>query len=61
MSCIDASVCIVTKSLKVSPLLIFSISLLLTHLVDPGICLEANGKADRKEEAGVPVDENEDV
>jgi len=64
MSCIDASVRIVTKPLKVRPLCTYILHLsdtLLTHLIDPGICLESNGKADRKEEAGVPVDENEDV
>jgi hypothetical protein len=55
MSCIDASVRIVTESL------LHLNDTLLTHLIDPGICLEANGKADRKEEAGVPVDENKDV
>jgi len=33
----------------------------IRYLIYPGICLEANGKADRKEETGVPVDEDEDV
>ncbi len=41
-SCIDPSVRIMTKSLKVGPLLIFSISL---HLAEPlgGTCLEDKG------------------
>jgi hypothetical protein len=63
-SCIDASVRAYSDKIpegETSTYILHLSDTLLTHLIDPGICLEANGKADRKEEAGVPVDENEDV